>query len=73
MEVKEIFAVGILTHDLRDTGVMLYFSGLYMKICFTSILYLQFTHDLYHLHFMTFSSYNGYKLTCTWPASSEAS
>ena len=52
MEVKEIFAVGILTHDLRDTGAMLYFSGLYMKICFTSILYLQFTHDLYHLHFM---------------------
>ena len=33
-----------------------------VKISYTFILYLQFTHDLYHICLMSFSSYNGYKL-----------
>ena len=32
------------------------------RITFTCILYLQCTCDLYHIHIMSFSSYNGYKL-----------
>ena len=50
MKVKEFF-LGFTCNNLTTT-----------KISVTSILYPHFSHDLYHIHFSPFSSYNGYKL-----------